>query len=170
MSLHEDLLEQASTLARKETKRPKQASLRRAVSTAYYALFHLLTAEACRLVGGNIDIAKRLKMVRWMDHEEMKKVCGMFSGPDPPKDFSALMDAPPSEELRKVARTFVSLQNSRHTADYDLTKTYMRLEAQERIESVREAFAAWKLIKNSHEASVFAMALIARKLFEKQRT
>ena len=38
MSLHQDLLAQARHLLRKEPRRPKQASLRRAVSAAYYAL------------------------------------------------------------------------------------------------------------------------------------
>jgi len=46
MSLAKDLLDQANRLARSEKSKPKQASLRRAVSTAYYALFHLLIAEA----------------------------------------------------------------------------------------------------------------------------
>jgi uncharacterized protein (UPF0332 family) len=41
-----DLLEQAKHLANREKKRPRQASLRRAVSTVYYALFHLLVHEA----------------------------------------------------------------------------------------------------------------------------
>jgi uncharacterized protein (UPF0332 family) len=45
MSLHNDFLEQARFLAMREARRPKQASLRRAVSTAYYALFHLLASE-----------------------------------------------------------------------------------------------------------------------------
>lgn len=41
--LHEQLLSQAEHLARKDrTPNPPQASLRRAVSAAYYALFHLL--------------------------------------------------------------------------------------------------------------------------------
>ncbi len=42
MAFHDDLLEQANHLARRERGRPRQASLRRAVSSAYYALFHLL--------------------------------------------------------------------------------------------------------------------------------
>src|SRR5580658_8841910 len=46
MVLASDLLEQAYHLARREPKRPRQASLRRAVSTSYYALFHLLISEA----------------------------------------------------------------------------------------------------------------------------
>jgi uncharacterized protein (UPF0332 family) len=46
MALAEDLLDQAFLLLNKESKNPKQASLRRVVSTAYYALFHLLIQEA----------------------------------------------------------------------------------------------------------------------------
>jgi len=54
MSLPHDLLAQARLLATKEPRRPKDASLRRAVSTAYYALFHLLTDEASRfLISGS---------------------------------------------------------------------------------------------------------------------
>ncbi len=41
MAFADDLLEQAYHLASLETGDPKQSSLRRAVSTAYYALFHL---------------------------------------------------------------------------------------------------------------------------------
>jgi hypothetical protein len=40
MSLHADLLEQAEHLAQLDPTRPKQANLRRAVSSAYYALIH----------------------------------------------------------------------------------------------------------------------------------
>jgi hypothetical protein len=53
MSLHGDLLQQAEHLARLEPRRPRQASLRRAISTAYYALFHLLIHEATLRVGRN---------------------------------------------------------------------------------------------------------------------
>ena len=49
MAFHQDLLKQAIQLARNESRKPKQASLRRAVSTAYYALFHFLIYETCKL-------------------------------------------------------------------------------------------------------------------------
>lgn len=39
MALHADLLEQAFALAKPERGKPKQASLRRALWCAYYALF-----------------------------------------------------------------------------------------------------------------------------------
>ena len=54
MSLPRDLLAQATLLATKEPRRPRQASLRRSVSASHYALFHLLVDTAARrLVSGN---------------------------------------------------------------------------------------------------------------------
>ena len=55
MTLANDLLAQAKHLATKEPRRPRDASLRRAVSSAYYALFHLLTAEASKLLVSGSD-------------------------------------------------------------------------------------------------------------------
>lgn len=45
MGFAEDLLEIAQHLATLYPENPRQASLRRAVSTAYYAIFHLLIFE-----------------------------------------------------------------------------------------------------------------------------
>lgn len=50
MRLGEDLLAQARYLVRHEPRRPKQATLRRSISTAYYGLFHLLTDAAAHVV------------------------------------------------------------------------------------------------------------------------
>ena len=51
MTLAADLLEQARHLVRWESREPLgQASLRRGVSTAYYALFHLLIEDAAAMV------------------------------------------------------------------------------------------------------------------------
>lgn len=57
MPFPDDLLEQAYDLAQKEATDPKQASLRRAVSTAYYALFHLLVEEAVSKWGSSVSAA-----------------------------------------------------------------------------------------------------------------
>lgn len=52
MALEQDLLETARKLANANQRRPKQADLRRAVSTAYYAVFHALAHEcADRFIG-----------------------------------------------------------------------------------------------------------------------
>src|SRR5437899_999989 len=46
MAYSDELLELAQDIANLHAQRPHQPSLRRAVSTAYYALFHLLISEA----------------------------------------------------------------------------------------------------------------------------
>ncbi len=48
MSLASDLLDQASILADLDPMKPKQASLRRAISAAYYSVFHLLIDDGAR--------------------------------------------------------------------------------------------------------------------------
>jgi len=68
MAFADDLLEQAYHLANLETGDPKQSSLRRSVSTAYYALFHLLIDEAV----GNWGVARqRSILARTFDHGKM---------------------------------------------------------------------------------------------------
>jgi hypothetical protein len=69
MAYHDDLLDQALHLAHRDPTRPKQANLRRAVSTAYYALFHLLISEVV-----NYWRLKRQRtlLARSFDHRKMK--------------------------------------------------------------------------------------------------
>lgn len=59
MALPTDLLAQARLLATREPKRPKQASLRRAISNAYYALFHLLVDQSCRFLVSGASASRR---------------------------------------------------------------------------------------------------------------
>ena len=76
MPFPNDLLEQARHLANREPKRPKQASLRRAVSTAYYAMFHLLSMETAK---NWKRPAERFTVARMLDHAPMVKACSRKS-------------------------------------------------------------------------------------------
>lgn len=81
MSLHRDLLNQARQLATHEPRRPKQASLRRAVSAAYYALFHLLVDSASRVVvSGQGQEVLRQQVGRALGHTDMKKHAKLGQG------------------------------------------------------------------------------------------
>ncbi len=101
-----------------ESGEPKQASLRRAVSTAYYALFYLLIDEAV----GNWGIARqRSILARTFDHCKMKKVCE-----DHVKNFFSSGQSAQGLRLKNVAHTFVQLQEKRHTADYDIAFNWER--------------------------------------------
>ena len=72
MRLPAGLLEQAWHLSKREPKRPKQASLRRAISTAYYALFHLLISEAVLNWRRAED---RVELARMFEHAHMRSTC-----------------------------------------------------------------------------------------------
>jgi uncharacterized protein (UPF0332 family) len=75
MGIAQDLLQQAHHLARYETS-PSQASLRRAVSTAYYALFHLLLEDTVLRWQGSPEARSGLQ--RAFDHGPMKTVSLQF--------------------------------------------------------------------------------------------
>jgi len=175
MSFPQDLLEQANHLANREKKRPKQASLRRSISTSYYALFHLLTTDATAIVGADMTLAARQVMVRWFKHGDMKRVCNFFStakahtNKDAPRQLASMLGPSVSADLQSVASAFIKLQEARHEADYNLAKTWNRLTAQQHVDVARGAFEAWAKLKKSHEANVFAIALISIRLFDKER-
>lgn len=160
MSLHDDLLEQATHLAQLDYRRPKQASLRRAVSGAYYALFHLLVAEGTRNVRPS---AVRHHVRRVFEHSSMKTVCKAWAigKLDSISESTRALVTPPIEpELKAVALAFVNLQEARHAADYDLSRPLDRVEALAHIEQARQAFADWRTIRLKRNAGVFLAALL----------
>src|SRR5437016_5480731 len=80
MSLASDLLLQAEHLVQKEPRRPRQASLRRAISTAYYGLFHLLIDDASRMIiPGAASGALRNQVARAFVHREMQSASNRFA-------------------------------------------------------------------------------------------
>jgi hypothetical protein len=163
MSLHDDLLEQAAHLARWDPRKPRQASLRRAVSTAYYALFHLLVREAsARLV---TEPKLRIMIARVFDHGEMKRAsAGFASGSLPPHIQEAAgtgVAVPP--DLRLIAQAFSDLQVVRHLADYDLGRKWKRAESLKLVGQAERAFAAWERVRGQPIATVYLVALVLNK-------
>jgi hypothetical protein len=163
MSLARDLLEQAVHLTGREPKRPRQASLRRAISAAYYALFHHLIDEASRfLVRGRRDGLRQVAR-RAFAHAEMRSVCKAFASGAPNLHWARLLHGPVPADLRLVAEIFHELQGARHEADYDLSRSYARQEVGELVMRARIAFAAWARCRTSPAAEVFMTALLLDK-------
>ncbi len=167
MSLHGDLLDQADHLATKEPKKPRQASLRRAVSAAYYALFHLLIDEATRrfLPRGQLK-PLRPRVARAFHHATMKKVSSSFaSGTIPPRlqtDKSARVQT----ELRFVAGTFCDLQDARHDADYNLAQRFSRGDVIEIIRVTRAAFGSWRSVRDTPQADAYLAGLLVFRIMQ----
>lgn len=152
MNLAEDLLEQANHLARRETRKPKQASLRRAVSTAYYAVFHLLVAEA---VGNWKRSDQRAKLAWAFEHGRMKQASI--------KTRSARFDGQSPQVvagLKPVANAFIRLQEFRHEADYDDSLRLTRTDVVSWIALASDAFASWIAIRKENIAQDYLLALL----------
>jgi uncharacterized protein (UPF0332 family) len=158
MSLHADLLAQADSLARLETGRPKQASLRRAISAAYYALFHLLVREAAGLFTG--DRVVRSHLSRMYTHTALRGVAESFRDEKLPGKHQTPVKIFVPPELKSVADAFVQLQKARHDADYDLAKTFTRMEALEMVDLARQAFQSWKTVRK-HESTRLMLGCFA---------
>jgi hypothetical protein len=110
MAFADDLLKQAFHLLNKEPKTPTQASLRRSVSTAYYALFHLLIQDA----SANWTRADtRDFLARAFDHSAMKNASTRAEN----ATYDPAVPPQVAAKLRSVARAFRELQYQRHLAD-----------------------------------------------------
>jgi len=160
MALHHDLLEQALHLATREARKPKQASLRRAVSSAYYALFHLLVAEAAQRLAPAQPPLLRRQVARAFAHGQMRQVCESIRRRQPPAPLDALLALPIEPDLAIVAQTFPVLQQARHDADYNLAAVLSRVDVRQNIKQAELAFSSWKTVRSGPNATVFLTALL----------
>jgi hypothetical protein len=169
--MHDDLLEQASHLANRERRRPKQASLRRVISAAHYALFHLLVAEGARSLAPARPGALKTLVGRAFDHGQMRSVCAGFvlghagqpgNKSIPPATRAALV-FPLDPALLRVLDAFVALQEARHQADYDLGRRWSRVKALRHVRLARSAFADWMSVRTTPNAAVFLTALLLQR-------
>jgi hypothetical protein len=167
VTLHAQLLAQARHLAARGRQRPQQASLRRSVSTAYYALFHFLADESCRALLGSQrrDHELRVLMSRTFVHTTMKRAAQAFSGgtlPDVIRNVYGPLPIPAN--LRAVANIFVELQTQRHSADYDLSSRFLRPDVIGLIDRAAAAMAAWRTVRSDRATRLFMLSLL---LFDK---
>lgn len=132
------LLAVAAELARAPDRgAPRQAKLRRAVSTAYYALFHCMAGAATDLfAGANVRGTKRyLSIYRSFEHRRMADICRqIFKG-----DLRNENGAPFHPGIQACAAAFVELQEARYGADYDPTLRIPLSDAQAAVSKARDA-------------------------------
>ncbi|KAA5601848.1 hypothetical protein [Blastochloris sulfoviridis] len=148
----DELLVLADHLARLEKGRPKKTSLRRAVSTAYYAVFHQM-AYLCanELVGWNNPWSMVSPVYRALNHAMPRK---LFA-----KDRNGSLLG---VEIRDILGAFTKLQEARHTADYD-PEPYgpRRGEALELIDQARRTVKALRSLPPDKK-KLLAVHLIAK--------
>lgn len=159
-------------LARKmlslKAKRLDDSAVRRAISTAYYALFHLLTGEATGLFVSPAH-ASAAAIRRTFNHQDMRVVSGMFSKGRMPKLFQeSVPSRGMADDLKLVARVFVELQIERESADYDPASPVLMEQASQLIEKTEQAFAAWEKVKSTDEARLYLACFLLHKTWDQQ--
>jgi hypothetical protein len=164
MPLQDELLSQARMLASldgasRPISVPLQANLRRAVSSAYYAVFHLFISESVGLLlrEGPPNLAARVS--RSFSHSEMSKVCGWFAKQQPTDQLRNLVPGAISAQLQSVATIFVQLQEARHRADYDIQFSLDRQIALAWVEQAEKLLLTWNSVRGAADSRVFLAAL-----------
>jgi hypothetical protein len=156
MAYHDDLLAHALELV--HISPPTQLALRRAVSAAYYAVFHFLISEATANWG---NASLRTSLGRAYDHGVMKTASYRILST---KDFPFIGEDPTVvSSLRFVARTFNQLQENRHFADYNLTEDLDPREALTQVKSAEEIFNTWPSIRSRQIAQAYLVSLLVKR-------
>ena len=169
MSLPQDLLEQARFLSQREAGRgrPRQASLRRAVSTAYYAVFHLLSADASSQASPVNPTGLRERVQRALAHDTMKQAANAFQSNNLPTQVATILGRAMHAQVISVARGFVRLQEQRHKADYDLSDQFDRSRVQGLVKVAEQVFIDWNVVRNTDDGRLFLASLMFWKLWSK---
>jgi hypothetical protein len=121
---------------------PRQVDLRRAISSAYYAVFHaVLKAAADLYVGAANQTSHRYALVyRSVDHRDLRDLCakikesnfpGKLAQHLPPGGFDA--------ETRTFSKLLLELQGNRLDADYNPAIRLRTSDAQLAITIARDA-------------------------------
>ena len=147
-----DLMETARGLTELSPRRPSQANLRRAVSTAYYALFHCLAACAANSLIGRTRDAAWHQTYRALEHGKARTAC---------ENKLALAAFP--LEVRGFADAFATLQKARQQADYALDVRYGKADVCAAIDRVEDAIAAFEQVDARHRRAFAAHVLFKRR-------
>lgn len=122
--------------------RPRMAWLRRAVSTAYYALFHHLSFLLVRSLLSETTLRDQLSIARSIDHGALKKVCEWVANPNQaPPHSRELVESLGASPIADLALAFVDLYQARRDADYNHLAGFSKAATLNLIETAQLAMA-----------------------------
>lgn len=145
-----ELLSTAKRMVALSRTRPRQSDLKRAISTAYYALFHAVARNnADRLIGVGANRSDKAwrQTYRALNHGEAFRACNNLLALGFPAD------------LVQVGIAFRTLQEQRHNADYDPTHRVSRQDALAAISTAEAALTALQGASRKDQAALAALVL-----------
>ncbi|MDE3261158.1 MAG: hypothetical protein OYL41_04145 [Acidobacteriota bacterium] len=130
-----ELLAAARLLLEGARDRQDSAHARRAVSTAYYAMFHCLARICVDRLAENRGVPlrppTRRTVYRSLQHGRAKRRC-----------MNPRVIAPYPRAIQAFARGFAELQKKRHRADYDPSTSFKASQARESVDQAEELIRA----------------------------
>lgn len=171
------LLEVAERLAPAEPGRgrPSYTAHRRAVSTAYYAVFHALANRVAMAVFSEADQSFRQKIQRWIGHGNIRTVAvwmsqleGASAG-SPPAHIAALLapaegTAHIDEDTLAIADGFLELNEKREEADYDHEAIFTRPDTRGHIALARDVVATIERTDSDSAKRFFGLIAMQSKI------
>jgi len=156
------LIHAANLVAASKTSGCEQIDLRRAVSAAYYAVFHLLTMAAAESWAVPTD---RVRFARLFEHGKMKNASNGL-----PARIDKRLGAKPSasdvaigDELKFISEEFKALQDDRHIADYDNSKVWSYTEVENVIIRAHDLHDKWLPIAKTPLAMGYLLDMLGGK-------
>jgi uncharacterized protein (UPF0332 family) len=170
MGYSADLLSLSDDLVASGAGRPRQANLRRAISSAYYAAFYVFCERAVGSVLTQSDSKGKLgrRLQRTIEHARAVEAAKCFANSNQRTGkIGALLgaNATRSKDLSDFCKNFVYLYEARHLADYDFSKQVSRADARMAVQRASAAVAALSRVADTHEEfKVLMLASIAKQL------
>ena len=138
------------------------AQLRLAISTAYYAIFHeVAQAGAERFMGqGAQGTTGHSLLYRSFNHGRTKTVCAWLDVKTLSTHMIQQLGRPAvSAYMRAFAGAFASLQEARHSADYDPVAAFTLADAQSLVDVAEGAMADFDAAPPDERTAVLASML-----------
>jgi uncharacterized protein (UPF0332 family) len=156
----DELLQQADPLAAKPEA--TQADLRRAISAAYYAIFHFCMTAAADMVFGTATRSTSANglVYRSVDHRTLKVLCGQLSQSNPKV---AIVPSNGFGRIADFARVTASMQEQRHMADYDPSQSFTDVGAKLAISEARQAIVWFKSCDDEQQKAFLTMLLFRQR-------
>ncbi len=152
MGLADDLLDDARALAANGDAGNRDSSRRRAISTAYYAVFHLLVDD---FVANWPFADQRARLARMFNHQRMRDAS--FA----PKDKER--PTPVETQVMDVITAFQQLQADRHRADYDIGWRLVETDVANAITLAETTLSKWRAVRGDDVAREHLLSMFGAK-------
>jgi len=152
MPFADDLLDDARHLAAKGDSENRDSCRRRAISTAYYAVFHLLVED---FVSNWPLASQRARLARMFVHQKMRDAS--FTPTDKKNPTTV------ETQLIDIIAAFGQLQGDRHRADYDMGWKLGGTDVANAIRLAQGTFLKWRALRSEDIAQDHLLSMFGAK-------